>query len=258
MKKILNVIIVIFAVFGILSCSSTIINSLHNSSINTNNSNNSNSSTKNDDIDFSKMRYLTFGDSITQGDGLESSNYAYPYVVGNELGCKVTNKGVSGSTLADIKERHCIANDVVEVCNDIGMYDIISVMGGTNDIWWNPQLGNINDYTTDTIYGSLNIIANELTTTFDDAFIFFMTPIKNTSFERVTDTGYNLEDIANAVIDVSNKYNIPVLDMYRYGRFEEVESGMNNENCDGTHPLKEYIADYMAPQIADFIINNYN
>lgn len=210
----------------------------------------------NEYINWSNMNYLAFGDSITSGDGLESSSYAYPHVVGNELGCKVTNKGVSGSTLADIKERHCIANDVDEVCNGIGMYDVISVMGGTNDIWWNPQLGNINDYTTDTIYGSLNIIANELTTTFDEAFIFFMTPIMNTSFERVTDNGYDLEDIANAVIDVGNKYNIPVLDMYRFGRFEEVKSGMNNPNCDGTHPLKEYIDYYMAPQIANFIRNN--
>ena len=208
------------------------------------------------EINWSNINYLAFGDSITAGDGLENSNYAYPQVVGKELGCKVTNKSISGSTLADIKERHCIANDVDEVCNGIGMYDVISVMGGTNDIWWNPQLGNINDYTTDTIYGSLNIIANELTTTFDEAFIFFMTPIMNTSFERVTDNGYDLEDIANAVIDVGNKYNVPVLDMYRFGRFEEVKSGMNNPNCDGTHPLKEYIDYYMAPQIANFIRNN--
>ena len=224
--------------------------------IRNNNNDNFNDENTENNINWSNMNYLAFGDSITAGDGLENSNYAYPQVVGKELGCKVTNKGISGSTLADIKERHCIANDVDEVCNGIGMYDVISVMGGTNDIWWNPQLGNINDYTTDTIYGSLNIIANELTTTFDEAFIFFMTPIMNTSFERVTDNGYDLEDIANAVIDVGNKYNIPVLDMYRFGRFEEVKSGMNNPNCDGTHPLKEYIDYYMAPQIANFIRNN--
>ena len=212
---------------------------------------------KNNQADFSNMRYLAFGDSITQGDGLVSSKDSYPCVVSDILGCEVVNKGISGSTLGYTSERHCIADTVIDVCSNDKDFQIISVMGGTNDVWWNIPLGTIKDNSHDTIYGSLNLIASYLKTNYKDAFIFFMTPLQNNHTDYVNDAGYTLRDIANAVRLVGNKYNIPVLDMFNEGRFEEVESGMYNPDCDGTHPLKEYVHDYMSPQIAQFIKDNY-
>lgn len=66
--------------------------------------------------------------------------------------------------------------------------------------------------------------------------------------------GYNLEDVANAVKQVANKYSIPVLDLFNEGQFE---SEMNANGSDGLHPSREFITNYTAPQIARFIKDNY-
>lgn len=211
-------------------------------------------------VDFSKLRYVAFGDSITAGSGLESKSMSYPYVVADILGTKTTNRGVGGSTLGydnENLERHCIADDVVKTTQNGYTYDIISVTGGSNDKSLTIPLGNLDDYKKSSVYGALNIIADTLTKTYSNAFIFFMTPIKNPSCLGVNSAGYNLEDVSNAIKQVAEKYGIPVLDLFNTSQFENVDCGMNNPDCDGWHPLKEFVSDYLAPQITQFIKDNY-
>lgn len=208
-------------------------------------------------VDFSKLAYCAFGDSITEGAGLENKGYSYPSQVGNILGCQVTNKGVSGSSLAYDSSRHCIAYDVMQNTKLGGKYDIISVTGGSNDKALALPLGTINDNTYNTIYGSLNVIADSLTKTYPNAFIFFMTPIKNPTCDVINSENYNLLDICNAIKQVASKFNFPVLDLYNTSQYEDVDCGMNSEGSDGWHPHKEFISQYMAPQIAQFIKDNY-
>lgn len=208
-------------------------------------------------IDFSDLTYLAFGDSITEGAGLENKGYSYPSQVGNILGCQVTNKGVSGSSLAYDSSRHCIAYDVIQNTKLGGKYDIISVTGGSNDKALALPLGTINDNTYNTIYGSLNVIADSLTTTYPNAFIFFMTPIKNPTCDVINSENYNLLDICNAIKQVASKYNFLVLDLYNTSQYESVDCGMYAQGSDGWHPHKEFILQYMAPQIAQFIKENY-
>jgi lysophospholipase L1-like esterase len=204
-------------------------------------------------IDFSKTSYLAFGDSITHGNYLEKS---YPKLVFESLKCKsFLNKGVGGSTYVHKDGRNCIADDVLYYLNRLEHYDIISVAGGVNDHDLSFPLGLITDSSTTTIYGSLNIIANRLKTC-ENTFVFFITPIKYDR-DRVNFSNYQLSDVAQAVIDIGKKYDIPVLDLFSISQFETAESGMNNINCDGTHPLQEYMNDYMSPLITQFIIDNY-
>ena len=52
----------------------------------------------------------------------------------------------------------------------------------------------------------------------------------------------------------SETYNIPVLDMYNNGKYE---LEMYYPSSDGIHPSQEFIKNYTAPQIAEFIRQNY-
>ena len=213
--------------------------------------------TPSNSIDYSSLKYVAFGDSITASYAREEKIASYADEVAKILGCKLLNEGAAGSTLAYYSERKCIANDVLEIAKTYPRFDIISVSGGSNDKVWVLPLGTIDDTTIDTIYGSLNVIAKTLTETYPDAFIFFITPIKNRYSEYINHAGYNLADISEAIKDVGEKYHIPVLDLYETSQFETAENGMNNENCDGTHPLKEFVSEYIGPQVANFVKDNY-
>lgn len=242
MKKIFTFILTFFLATASLSCSSSMFHNSRNS--------------KNDET-VKEFRYLAFGDSISSLGKLADISDSYPCVVADILNCNVSNKAIDGSSLVYYDGRPCIVNDVVNVSNGVGKYDIISVTGGTNDRSLNSPLGDIDDCTNETIYGSLNVIANTLKTNYPDAFIFFITPIKNKLSEVECANGYNLEDVSNAIKEVASIYHIPVLDLYNTSQFETVDCGMNSIDCDGTHPTAEFIKKYMAPQIATFIKKNY-
>ena len=204
---------------------------------------------------FASMTYVAFGDSITYGAN-HKNNYKqmdkpYPTLVGKELGIgTVKNLAVSGATFtANELDLVCMTKRITEYTSAA---DIISVQLGTND-WLNAlPLGTPGDYEIDTVYGCLYLIAEHLTTTYKDSFVFFMTPYK-TSLDRNDE--YTLEDVANAIKHVAQEYMIPVLDMYELGQFE-VE--MNDEGSDGLHPSQKFFEDYTAPQIVEFIKENFD
>lgn len=201
-------------------------------------------------IDFSEKTYVAFGDSITA----ERNGVTYAQFVREELNLKeYLVCGYSGYTLG--YHPLCpapLSDKIVEFDNS---YDIISLMGGVNDWAASTPLGVIDDTTNATVYGALNIIASSLKTRYPNSFIFFMTPYKHIGWDGLNGCGYNLSAVATAVKDVATKYDIPVLDMFNLGQFE-IE--MNTPESDGCHPSKDFIQNYTAPQIAQFIKDNYN
>lgn len=252
MKKIFYflIIVLLFSFIGSLFL-------IRNNDINENNNSNHISNV----VDFAGMKYLAFGDSITAGGGLSSKTYSYPNVVAKSLNMIVKNQGVNGSTLGKDttnEDRHCIADDVVEFTTNTTNYDIISVTGGSNDKGRQIPLGNLTNNTNSSVYGSLNLIAETLTIRYPNAFIFFMTPIKNPTCEEPNNLGYTLKDICSAIKEVANKYNIPVLDLYNTSQYETADCGMYADGSDGWHPNQQFVADYLAPQISQFIKDNYN
>ena len=62
-------------------------------------------------------------------------------------------------------------------------------------------------------------------------------------------------DVATVVQEVASRYEIPVLDMYNNGKYE---LEMYDGNSDGVHPSQEFIREYTAPQIVQFIEENYS
>lgn len=212
-------------------------------------------------IDFSKMSYVAFGDSITYGAdySLSYSQMAdpYPELVSDALGlASFTNKAVSGATFCtNTLNRVCMTDRVLSYTDKA---DIISVMLGVNDFATSLPLGKFGDTTSATIYGSLYLMAEHLTTTQEDAFIFFMTPYKckvgTKTYKDKNDAGYVLCDVVTAIKTVASEYNIPVLDMFNEGQYE---LEMYNHGSDGIHPSQEFIREYTAPQIEVFIRQNY-
>ena len=275
MKKILSILFVFLLFVSVVSCVSKLSNSSESDSLfsgvtefiesfissdqKTDGYTETNTESPSIDVDISDLNYAAFGDSITFGadwsknsanDGSQMSN-PYPQLVGDNLGlASVQNFGVGSSTYCsnDYPNLTCSTDIILAYMGDA---DIISVMLGVNDWGYSLPLGSISDSDTSTVYGSLNLIATHLTTNHKDAFVFFMTPYKTA---LTIDTAYPLSDLANAVKEVAAMYDIPVLDMYSVGRFE---LEMYDANSDGVHPSQEFFEEYTAPQIAEFIRQNY-
>ena len=254
MRRVVSIISVVFICVMILGLSLLFIPK-------SSSGNNNNGTNQTATIDFSNKTYIAFGDSITFGAdytrGYAQMDNPYSELVASTLGMKsYKNAGVSGATLCtNTLDLACISDIVT---NTSSSYDIISLLGGVNDYNRNLPLGHYGDFENTTIYGSLDVIAKHLTTTFSDSFIFFMTPYRE-YWQGVhclsqNSQGYNLEDVANAVKQVANKYSIPVLDLFNLGQFE---LEMYTSGSDGLHPSQEFVTNYTAPQIAQFIKDNY-
>lgn len=222
-------------------------------------------------VNFSQMTYVAFGDSITygvdgnypsisdipenHGEGKRYMANPYPELVGETLGFgTVNNQGVSSATFCQHQTRPNMTQKILAFS---GNADIISLMLGVNDFWDKLPLGDVNSAKdNNTIYGSLYLIAEHLTETYPDAFIFFMTPFKCKIGEEAG-RPYKLSDVANAIKDVAAQYHIPVLDIYTDGMYELEFNDTSLDYQDGIHPSQEHHINYTAPLISEFILKNY-
>ena len=162
----------------------------------------------------SELKYVAFGDSITYGDDATPAHAQmdkpYPAAVKELLSLKeASNQGLNGATLVNANEEACRTLTILSYNENA---DIISVLLGVNDYQQSLPLGTLSDSTTSTIYGSLNLIAEHLTKEYTSAFIFFMTPYKampnGKDCTEPNAAGYTLADVANAIKEVAEKYNI--------------------------------------------------
>ena len=219
MKKIIYFFCFVLAFSLILGLFSSFLGS-SDKSTEIKNENESSGNSANVNIDFSEKNYVAFGDSITFGADY-TRNYApmdnpYPKLVAEELNLlSYKNLAISGAVFCKNDLNLVCMTDVILSYTD--ETDIISIMLGVNDWSRSLPLGSIEDNTTSTVYGCLNLIATHLTTTHEHAFSFFMTPYKTT---LVRNEDYVLLDVVNAIKQVAFAYNIPVLDMYNLGKYE--------------------------------------
>lgn len=201
---------------------------------------------------YKNLTYLAIGDSITYGcctaHPTQYDNGGYPTLVANTLGLKsVKNAGVPGNQVDAMISR---------IPSMTSNAQIISFMGGICDFNVNTPLGDINDSDTSTFYGRLNVLSEKLLEKYPDSFIFYMTPFPSGREKYSTPNfeGYTLEDFADAVIAVAEKYDFPVFDIYRNGKFE---TEMYDSDSDGIHPSEKFFESYTAPMIVEFIKENY-
>lgn len=204
-------------------------------------------------VDFSQLTYVALGDSITQGcDIYGTYKVDYPLFVRQELGlASYKNYGLHSTTIA---VRSGFTTSFLERYKTMQSADIVSVLGGVNDYQTNVPLGTIDDTSLTTFYGAVNALAKGLKEKYPNSFVFFMTPYPCSSHWTDKNTSrYTLEDYANAIKQVCAKYDIPVLDLYNYGDFD-----YDKNSRDGLHPDEKFFVTNTAPQIAQFIRDNYN
>ena len=214
-------------------------------------------------VDFSELTYVAIGDSITAGTDPTRENcvpmdYPYPELVKEQLGLKnCINYGANGTYLTDYKGNGTAISIRYKDMEDA---QIVSVLGGINDFCEGDgkqtsiELGNIDDTDNKTIYGALNVLAKGLKEKYPHSFIFFMTPMEVTQSHYPPTVSYTLPDLVQAIKDVAQKYDLPVLDLYN-----EYPNQYKKRDyfSDGIHPTQYFVREYLAPLIADFIKENY-
>lgn len=138
---------------------------------------------------------------------------------------KVNNYGISGTTIAK-KNTSDDRAMCVRYANMDNNADLICVMGGVNDRWFNCQMGSFGDTDPITFYGAMETLCNGLMTKYPGKTIIFITPTEqnNNSCNSANTTGYTPTDFANAMKRVCAKYSIPVFDA---------------NTCSGIYPLNE-------------------
>lgn len=206
-------------------------------------------------VDFTKLTYVAFGDSITYGvDGNVGKRMETPYpnLVANELKfSNVYNYAISGSTITKINGR---VNVNSQYKNAVDNADIVSVMIGINDYARSAILGSIEDDDLTSVYGGLNVLVKGLKQKYPSAYIFFITPFDCCRQGIINNAnGVKLPELVTAIKTVCNLNSIPYLDLYTNGQY----SMANDPLSDGIHPTQQFFINYTAPQIVEFIKNNY-
>lgn len=185
------------------------------------------------------------GDSITEINEKTTKNY-HEYI-SEMIGCKILNYGISGTGWRNPSSpggTNCIYNRINDVDVDS---DIITVFAGTND---NAEVGGVSFVLgtfgdtdpTLSFYGAVDSVISQLISRFPTKQIAVLTPLPrnyaDTTFGSTTQQ--KMEQISDAIIQVCNKYSVPVLDLYRNSGFYPFNSAFNtNSMPDGLHPNEE-------------------
>ncbi len=205
-------------------------------------------------VELTDARYIAFGDSITH-----NGDPSYTEVVGETLNLKeYTNKGISGTVMVDWTQPN---NDGKGMVNRIGEAsggaEIITIAYGTNDCSFSKALGDITSTESSSFYGAYKKVILGLQRLCPNAQIMLIAPLQNLDYNQANETtktngqGKHLIDYVNAVKELGEYYNLPVLDLYNSN------FSYSSDSADGVHPSQEYITNNLGPQIAQFIKDNY-
>lgn len=195
----------------------------------------------NDQTAYVKQNYLTplplkinaLGDSMTAGAVVQDKNNLYFNVVGILCDAQaVRNYGENGTTMAGIMPSNFVDRSMF-MDKDA---NLILVLGGTNDFYFNIPIGTDFDRNYFTFYGAMHMLCSRLKMVYPDSDIVFMTPLHRADeFGEVNDNGNTLEEYATVILQVCSEYGIPVIDLYHE---ENLNFGTNKELYmpDGLHP----------------------
>ena len=168
-------------------------------------------------------KWAPCGDSFTAGDftGLteniliESGKYkgkkkTYPYIIGSRLNMDIVDSSISGSIMAldksyvygtttDINLRHPFSHTRYKnIPKDV---DYITIMFGLNDMS-HSNLGSIDDIDNNSFYGAFNVVLE-----------YFITNMPHAKIGIIISCGWINETYRKAMLEISEKWGIPILDM---------------------------------------------
>lgn len=185
-------------------------------------------------------RIVFLGDSITESCGASEKTKGFTYRFKDKTGALVTELGIGGTRIAykTIPSTDNLLFDkfyetrISEIPQDS---EVIVVFGGTNDYGHgDAPLGKMGDDTIFTFYGAVYQLIKKIRYAFPNAKLIFATPIHR-EFEH--DRGLNLIDFVNAIKEVCDKENVPVIDLYNLFEVNpENEEDRIKYAPDGLHP----------------------
>lgn len=207
------------------------------------------------------------GDSITYGANCEGSKYWELLKDSLELN-SAEGMGVSGSCISSTSDYGTDYEPLTDRYDTIPQADLITIFMGTNDYGHDTPLGTIEDTTDVSFYGALNVIIPALLTNHPDATIVFITPIHRYGYGTNSSTGeahtfdhipngagHTLGDYVNAILEVCEKYSVPVIDLYSNLDLDpSAEEVREYYMEDGLHPNSaghRLIADYLNHALTD-------
>lgn len=196
-------------------------------------------------------RYCSEGDSITNRNGKNSSNwsasqgytaYETPIIKGfqsyvvNEFNCSLDNFGVGGATILD--EFNNIMN------RDYSNYDLVTIGFGTNDARTSVALGILGSYSdtsfdTTTYTGAYRRIIEHMLSDNPNIKIVLLTPpqrhnINNFGTDTPNANGDTLKDFANRIKEIAKLYSLIVCDFFNESEINQVN--LYQKSIDGVHP----------------------
>ena len=203
------------------------------------------------------------GDSITYGSGTDDSSSVYVNQVAEVLGAdKVNNYGLPSSPISDTvnpalsKEENknlSFLSRAPEMEKDA---DIIFVFGGVNDYSLNVPMGDDDDDSAETFSGSLNLLFSGLEHDYPTSKIIALTPLKRYDQTGANDEGYELEDYANQISTIADKYaQVDSIDLYHAEELDFTHGDNKDYLVDGLHPNDDgqtKIASYVTAALASF------
>ena len=149
-------------------------------------------------------------------------------------------------------------------------YDMIVIFGGVNDHIQGSPFGTDSDTDWDTyILASMKYCLDYLINTFPTAQIVAILPLQYNRKNNVVN-GLNLEGYVEKMKEVYDDYSVATLDLFHEGGFRAWNATFNErfgmlagsadpaqQVHDGLHPNQEWDNNYLAPQIYNFLINQF-
>jgi lysophospholipase L1-like esterase len=178
----------------------------------------------------SGKKWNTLGDSITEKGwgGIKK----YDAIIAETNNLDLVNYGDGGTRITKSEGR---VDSFVERYLSMRLdADIITVMGGLNDIGGGVPLGTMSDSTPTTFYGALHELCAGLLDRYVGKSIGFITPTLTVSALRPRDRH---EQFTKAIKEVCAYYSIPVLDLTNAGMLNpHIPSVRSSLFYDDTHP----------------------
>lgn len=130
---------------------------------------------------FTNLTINFLGDSITEGAWATEPKYNFVSRVGEKLGCKVNNYGISGTRIAmqTVPSANPIFDkDFLTRAKEMSDADIVFVFGGTNDYGHgDSEIGDLTSLDSHTLCGAVRNLATYLCERYGKRNVCFILPL---------------------------------------------------------------------------------
>ena len=183
----------------------------------------------------------------------------------------MTGMGVGGSCVSAMSDYKTANSPLINRYASIPESDIITIYMGTNDYGHETPMGTINDLEDVSFYGALNVIIPGIQKAQPDAKLVWITPTHRYGFgtSKLLGTaftydylpngrGYSLNYYVEAIKEVCEKYDVPVIDLFSLSEMDPSLSKVRTQYMpDGLHPNAaghERIAAVIAKELTNIVI----